>query len=229
MNAAARQSAITLREHKAAKAKRGRPPATFLDGSDTFRTEATSAAHLHEILARGTAARAVGCTSLNERSSRSHAIITLNIEATPKGAVAPREEKLHLVDLAGSENLAGHLEAQMSAETRAINSSLTALCDVLSALSKNARRAPAAPRIPVPYRNHKLTRLLGDSLGGTSHTVMIAAVQTTAAHVRPTVSTLKFASRARDVVNHEAAAPGGGGGRRERRRGRGRCAPSWRS
>jgi hypothetical protein len=64
--------------------------------------------------------------------------------------------KLHLVDLAGSESLTHIPAAQHSgmqtAETRAINASLTALCDVLQAISRNARRAPGAPTVPVPYR-----------------------------------------------------------------------------
>ena len=104
-----------------------------------------------------------------------------------------RTGKLHLVDLAGSESLQYQAERQMTSETKAINVSLTSLCDVLQALSKNARRAPGVPAQPVPFRNHKLTRLLADSLGGNSHTLMIATVQPSQLHFRSTLTTLKFA------------------------------------
>ena len=74
------------------------------------------------------------------------------------------------------------------------------------ALSKNARGAqpgqPAPQPQPVPYRNHKLTRLLADSLGGNSHTLMLATVQMGSEHYRPTLTTLKFASRARNITTH---------------------------
>ena len=102
-----------------------------------------------------------------------------------------RTGKLHLVDLAGSEALTSGMESILTTETRAINVSLTALCDVLQQLSKNARRPHGTAAQPVPYRNHKLTRLLADSLGGNSHTLMIAAVQTSAAYFRSTLTTLK--------------------------------------
>ena len=146
----------------------------------------------------------MGSTNLNERSSRSHAVITINIDSQVAGSNHVRRGKLHLVDLAGSEALTSGLESKLTAETRAINVSLTALCDVLQALSKNARRPRGAAPLPVPYRNHRLTRLLADSLGGSSHTLMIAAVQTAGTHYRSTLTTLKYAARARDITNHAA-------------------------
>ena len=177
----------------------------YLSGSETFRKPVYTKAQLLELLERGHSARAVGVTSHNERSSRSHAVITLNINSRPANATCVRTGKLHLVDLAGSEALSTGVESVLTAETRAINVSLTALCDVLQALSKNARRAPGAAPLPVPYRNHKLTRLLADSLGGNSHTLMVAAVQPSGRYYRSTATTLKFASRARDITTHGAS------------------------
>ena len=147
----------------------------------------------------------MGTTTLNERSSRSHAVITLNVHSTPKGSTVLRTGKLNLVDLAGSEALTTDTQSVQTVETRAINKSLTSLCDVLQALSKNSRRPHGAPVQPVPYRNHKLTRLLADSLGGNSHTLMIAAVQRSHTHFRSTLTTLKYASRARDITQHAAS------------------------
>ena len=71
----------------------------------------------------------------------------------------------------------------------------------------------------MPYRNHKLTRLLADSLGGNSHTLMIAAVQRSHTHFRSTLTTLKYASRARDITQHAASVNevASGTGRRGRR------------
>ena len=123
-----------------------------LSGSETFNTPVRSRDELHALLAQGHAARTVGCTRLNERSSRSHAVITLALESREGGASRARRGKLHLVDLAGSESLVGEKEAlHISHETRAINSALTALCDVMQTLSKNARRAQgSAPQTPSP-------------------------------------------------------------------------------
>ena len=138
-------------------------------------------------------------------------MITLALESREGGVSRARRGKLHLVDLAGSESLVGEKEAlHISHETRAINSALTALCDVMQTLSKNARRAQGSAPQMVPYRNHKLTRLLADSLGGNSTTLMVAAVQTVAEHARQTLGTLKFAARARDITT-KARANGDGG------------------
>ena len=204
-----KQSAIGLREERS---KGGGPPVTYLSGSDTFNLPVRSRGQMHELLQRGHAARAVGCTKLNEQSSRSHAVITLGIECREKGAARPRKGKLHLVDLAGSESLVGESEAHnISHETRAINSALTALCDVMQTLSKNARLGAKAAQL-VPYRNHKLTRLLGDSLGGNSTTLMLAAVHQVPENWRQTLATLKFAARARDITTHARVHGEGGEG-----------------
>ena len=195
------QSAIHLREVKSHV--RGSPPAWRLEGSATFRTPVSSLAQLQELVAYGHRARAVGETRYNERSSRSHAVLSIHIDSKPFGATVVRTGKLLLVDLAGSEALTTGPDSVLTAETRAINVSLTALCNVLQALSRNARRAErggTSSMAHVPFRDHKLTMMLADSLGGQSHTLMIAGVQTGAQFCTTTLTTLKFASRARDVT-----------------------------
>lgn len=195
-NARRLQSKIHLREIPSAA---GRPARCYLEGSETFRTPVRSLEELRQLVANGTTARAVGTTNLNERSSRSHSVITLNLDSRPAGSSCLRTGKLHLVDLAGSEAQQG-VGTVLTTETSAINVSLNALCNVLQQLSKNARRPRGTPAQPVPYRDHKITRLLADSLGGNSHTLMIAAVQTCDRFYRSTLTTLKFASRARDIT-----------------------------
>lgn len=131
--------------------------------------------------------------------------------------------KIHLVDLAGSERVAmSGAEGETLVETQSINLSLTALGDVLSALSRNAaianhqnhphkganRSGPRSPMaggapmmVPVPYRNSKLTHLLKDSLGGNSKTIMITTVHTQSEYYHQTMVSLKYASRAKKVKN----------------------------
>ena len=117
---------------------------------------------------------------------------------------------MHLVDLAGSERLSmSGAEGETLVETQNINSSLSALGSVLSALSKNASILSSkqkggktqTPLLPVPYRNSKLTHLLKDSLGGNSKTIMIATVRNLNEYYQQSVITLGYASRAKEIRN----------------------------
>jgi kinesin family protein C2/C3 len=127
------QSAIHLREVKSHV--RGAPPAWRLEGSATFRTPVSSLAQLQELVAYGHRARAVGETRYNERSSRSHAVLSIHIDSKPLGATVVRTGKLLLVDLAGSERLK-KTESQgvRLREALHINTSLTALGKVIMSL-----------------------------------------------------------------------------------------------
>ena len=203
------QAAINLRETKGAK---GAVATSYLTGSTTFRTKITSKAQLLQLLERGNAARSVGSTNLNERSSRSHAVITLNLDShtqAPDGNTISRTGKLHLVDLAGSEALTTGVESVLTAETRAINVSLTALCDVL----QGARRMRAVRVAPSRSRCRTATTsspASSQTLSAARRTPrMIAAVQTSSCHFRSTLTTLKFASRARDITTHAPAVDAG--------------------
>jgi kinesin family protein C2/C3 len=131
----------------------------FLTGSETLRTQVGSEEEVNALIERGSRMRAVSATRLNEVSSRSHTILTFHIEGQQADSNVTQFGKLHLVDLAGSERLKrSGAEGDTQKETLNINSSLTALADVLSALSAPAvgGQAPAV----IPYRNSKLTRLL---------------------------------------------------------------------
>ena len=118
---------------------------------------------------------------------------------------------MHLVDLAGSERLTlSGAEGDTLVETQNINLSLTALGDVLSALSRNSQisspthkgvRRPSYTMVPVPYRNSKLTHLLKDSLGGNSKTIMIANIRTAMMYYQQTAVTWMYASRAKKIKN----------------------------
>jgi hypothetical protein len=142
----------------------------------------------------GSNQRMIGATSVNDVSSRSHAVLTITI--TQIGIDGSEIiSKLNLVDLAGSENV-GRSEAHGMALTEAqnINKSLSALGNVINALTDSRRGH-------IPYRDSKLTYFLQDSLGGNSKTIMIATVSPATSVVFETLNTIKFAKRAKDIKN----------------------------
>ncbi|XP_054920193.1 chromosome-associated kinesin KIF4A [Dermacentor andersoni] len=147
------------------------------------------------LLEVGSASRSTASTNMNARSSRSHAIFTLTVEQQEKSSGgAIMVAKFHLVDLAGSER-AGKTKAvgERLKEGITINQGLLSLGNVISALCDGNSH--------VPYRNSKLTRLLQDSLGGNSHTVMIACVSPADSNLEETLNTLRYADRARKIKN----------------------------
>merc|ERR1712098_162251 len=135
----------------------------------------------------------------NARSSRSHAIFTLCIEAKPKSdPKAVTVSKFHLVDLAGSERQKKtKAKGERLKEGININMGLLSLGNVISALGEENRGA----NTHIPYRDSKLTRLLQDSLGGNSHTLMIACVSPADSNLEETISPLRYADRARKIKN----------------------------
>ena len=135
---------------------------------------------------------------MNSESSRSHSIFTIYIETAEKaedGAQRIKAGKLNLVDLAGSERL-GKTGAtgDTAKEGAKINLSLSALGNVISCLVDGKSQH-------IPYRTSKLTRLLQDSLGGNTKTVMIAACSPADYNLDETLSTLRYASRAKAIKN----------------------------
>jgi len=142
--------------------------------------------------------RAVGETKMNRDSSRSHSIFTITIEASeigPDGENHIRMGKLNLVDLAGSERQSKtQATGDRFKEAININQSLTTLGNVISALVD-----PKATHIP--YRDSKLTRLLQDSLGGNTKTVMVANIGPADWNYDETLSTLRYANRAKNIKN----------------------------
>ncbi|OQR87899.1 kinesin-like protein [Achlya hypogyna] len=149
------------------------------------------------LLSMGTAARVTGSTNMNEQSSRSHAIFTLMLQQRDLGTGEFTLAKFHLVDLAGSERAkrTGAVGGRFK-ESININQGLLALGNVISALGDEAKK-----KLHVPYRDSKLTRLLQDSLGGNSTTLMIACVSPAAANFEETLNTLKYANRAKNIKN----------------------------
>lgn len=149
-------------------------------------------------LEQGRKSRATGATAMNPGSSRSHSIFTITIEASadaPDGKNHIRVGKLNLVDLAGSERFKKtQAVGERLEEGININQSLSVLGNVISALTD-----PKATHIP--YRNSQLTWLLQDSLGGNTKTIMIANVGPTDWNFDETLSTLRYANRAKSIKN----------------------------
>ncbi|XP_037049565.1 osmotic avoidance abnormal protein 3 isoform X3 [Bradysia coprophila] len=164
-----------------------------------------NATDCERLLAIGTKNRIVGATLMNATSSRSHSIFTISLEQISTNvdndrqmggdAVSIKKGKLNLVDLAGSErqNKTGATGDRLKEATK-INLSLSALGNVISALVDGKTKH-------VPYRDSKLTRLLQDSLGGNTKTLMIACISPAAYNYDETLSTLRYASRAKNIHN----------------------------
>ncbi|KAE9597926.1 putative minus-end-directed kinesin ATPase [Lupinus albus] len=149
---------------------------------------------LNSIIQRGSERRHISGTHMNEESSRSHLILSIVIESTNLQSQSVARGKLSFVDLAGSERVkkSGSAGSQLK-EAQSINKSLSALADVISALSSGGQH--------IPYRNHKLTMLMSDSLGGNAKTLMFVNVSPAESSLDETHNSLMYASRVRSIVN----------------------------
>uniref|UniRef100_A0A665WLL1 Kinesin family member 21A n=1 Tax=Echeneis naucrates TaxID=173247 RepID=A0A665WLL1_ECHNA len=178
----------------------------------------TSEAEMMQCLKLGALSRTTASTQMNVQSSRSHAIFTIqlcqvrvcasdNVNNETDNRVSNGNSELdeyetltakfHFVDLAGSERLKRTgATGDRAKEGISINCGLLALGNVISALGDRSKRASH-----VPYRDSKLTRLLQDSLGGNSQTVMIACISPSDQDFMETLNTLKYANRARNIKN----------------------------
>ncbi|KAG9313403.1 P-loop containing nucleoside triphosphate hydrolase protein [Chiua virens] len=147
-----------------------------------------------DIYSRASRHRSVGATNLNRASSRSHAVLTIDVTMTDSAAQKTLTGKMNLVDLAGSENnkLTGNDPTRM-AESAAINKSLSVLGQVVHALNQGASR--------IPYRNSKLTRILQDALGGSSVGLLICNLAPGTKFRQDTLNTLNFAVRTKNIEN----------------------------
>ncbi|XP_048222540.1 kinesin-like protein KIF21A isoform X2 [Perognathus longimembris pacificus] len=183
----------------------------------TTRTVNTES-EMMQCLKLGALSRTTASTQMNVQSSRSHAIFTIHVcqtrvcpqteaeNATDNKMVSESSQmnefetltaKFHFVDLAGSERLKRTgATGERAKEGISINCGLLALGNVISALGDKSKRATH-----VPYRDSKLTRLLQDSLGGNSQTIMIACVSPSDRDFMETLNTLKYANRARNIKN----------------------------
>lgn len=153
---------------------------------------------IEHVMNVGNQNRSVGATCMNEHSSRSHAIFIITIECSEIGEDGEnhiRVGRLNLVDLAGSERQSKtHSEGDRLKEATKINLSLSALGNVISALVDGKSTH-------IPYRDSKLTRLLQDSLGGNAKTVMVANIGPASYNYDETLSTLRYANRAKNIKN----------------------------
>uniref|UniRef100_A0A8C2S0D6 Kinesin motor domain-containing protein n=2 Tax=Capra hircus TaxID=9925 RepID=A0A8C2S0D6_CAPHI len=178
----------------------------------------SSQEELIQCLKQGALSRTTASTQMNVQSSRSHAIFTIHlcqmrvcarpdlvneaVSGLPDGAPPGSEyetltAKFHFVDLAGSERLKRTgATGERAKEGISINCGLLALGNVISALGDQSKKV-----VHVPYRDSKLTRLLQDSLGGNSQTIMIACVSPSDRDFMETLNTLKYANRARNIKN----------------------------
>jgi len=166
--------------------------AVVLDG--VTEESVTCSEDLAQVVMRGLSSRKVKSTNMNAESSRSHLMLVINITVTETATGRSRRGKITIVDLAGSERLAkSGVTGEGQREAIEINKSLSALGDVMMAFCSGAK--------VVPYRNHKLTQLMQDSLGGSAKTLMFVNVSPSSSNVDETVNALKYASRARCIEN----------------------------
>lgn len=164
-----------------------------------------SAEELLSVVETGNALRHTYATGMNEASSRSHTILAIQVNQICKdSAQSSCSSKFCLVDLAGSECAAKTGNTGISfKESIHINTGLLALGNVICALADSVRPRHNNPNgTHIPYRDAKITRLLRESLGGTTQTLMIACVSPSDHSITETVGAMYFASKARDIRNH---------------------------
>jgi len=159
--------------------------------ADLTKEPVTSLKDVMRLLKKGNEGRATAATDLNEHSSRSHMVLTVDVKSGIGGEELS-SGTLYLVDLAGSERVRkSAVEGKELKEATHINKSLSALGNVMEALDRKASH--------VPYRDSKLTYLLQDSLGGNSRTLMVVAVCPTSLSSDETQHALQFATRVRRI------------------------------
>jgi len=141
----------------------------------------------------------VSKTAMNAESSRSHLVFSILVESTNKSTGATALGKLTLVDLAGSERQSKtQATGERLKEAKSINMSLSALGDVISALSTGEKH--------VPYRNNLLTRLLQDGLGGNAKTLMFVNISPADYNAEETSTSLQYAQRVKMITNDASKA-----------------------
>ncbi|CAH0727551.1 unnamed protein product, partial [Brenthis ino] len=166
----------------------------------------TSFQDIDNLMTEGNKSRTVAATNMNSESSRSHAVFSVVLTQTlcdsATGVTGEKVARLSLVDLAGSERAVktGAVGDRLK-EGSNINKSLTTLGLVISKLADQSSGKNNKDKF-VPYRDSVLTWLLKDNLGGNSKTVMVATISPAADNYEETLSTLRYADRAKRIVNH---------------------------
>ncbi|XP_046809873.1 kinesin-like protein unc-104 isoform X14 [Lucilia cuprina] len=173
---------------------------------DLSKLAVTSYEDIHDLIDEGNKARTVAATNMNETSSRSHAVFTIFFTQrrhdTMTDLITEKVSKISLVDLAGSERAdSTGAKGTRLKEGANINKSLTTLGKVISALAEIASKSKKSKKADfIPYRDSVLTWLLRENLGGNSKTAMIAAISPADINYDETLSTLRYADRAKQIV-----------------------------
>ena len=163
--------------------------------ADVTEVSVKSQQELLKFMAAGALNRATAATGMNEGSSRSHSVFTLTVNQKDTRNGVIKSGKLVLVDLAGSEMVRkSNASGQQLEEAKTINKSLSALGGVINALTDDKQTH-------IPYRDSKLTRILQDSLGGNSKTVLIIAMSPSSYNAPESLSTMRFGMRAKSIEN----------------------------
>ncbi|PNY10872.1 kinesin-5-like protein [Trifolium pratense] len=190
---------LTARIHVAMKFPECVPP-VIAENPNSFSTllpDATmlpckSTADVIKLMDIGLKNRAKSSTAMNERSSRSHSVVSIHVRGADKKSGSTLQGNLHLVDLAGSERIdRSEVTGDRLKEAQHINKSLSALGDVIFALAQKSSH--------VPYRNSKLTQILQTALGGHAKTLMLVQINSELKSYSESLSTLKFAERVSGV------------------------------
>ncbi|KAJ8923444.1 hypothetical protein NQ315_002003 [Exocentrus adspersus] len=173
---------------------------------DLSKLAVTTYQDIHDLIDEGNKARTVAATNMNETSSRSHAVFTIfftqqRLDETTQ-LTTEKVSKISLVDLAGSERAdSTGAKGTRLKEGANINKSLTTLGKVISALAEIATKSKKSKKADfIPYRDSVLTWLLRENLGGNSKTAMIAAISPADINYDETLSTLRYADRAKQIV-----------------------------
>ncbi|XP_033151536.1 kinesin-like protein unc-104 isoform X3 [Drosophila mauritiana] len=173
---------------------------------DLSKLAVTDYQDIHDLIDEGNKARTVAATNMNETSSRSHAVFTIFFTQRRHDLMTnlttEKVSKISLVDLAGSERAdSTGAKGTRLKEGANINKSLTTLGKVISALAEVASKKKNAKKADfIPYRDSALTWLLRENLGGNSKTAMIAAISPADINYDETLSTLRYADRAKQIV-----------------------------
>lgn len=163
------------------------------------RFDVTDYSAVARLLARGAESRTLAATELNELSSRAHTMFELELkQITPEKTVT---SKICLVDLAGSERVKdSKVEGVKFTQTCHINKSLLNLGNCIEAIVEKAKHP--SKTITVPFRDSSLTKLLKESLGGNSKTILLCAISPSATDLSQTLAALRFADRAKQIKTH---------------------------
>eukprot|EP00930_Biecheleria_cincta_P098023 TRINITY_DN8970_c0_g1_i1.p1 TRINITY_DN8970_c0_g1~~TRINITY_DN8970_c0_g1_i1.p1 ORF type:complete len:523 (-),score=110.74 TRINITY_DN8970_c0_g1_i1:35-1603(-) len=167
----------------------------FLEDATEQRCD--TADDLYALIEQGLEQRIVAETAMNTDSSRSHLIIIIKICSVHKETKKQLQGKIIICDMAGSERLKkSKSSGDREKEAIEINKSLTALGDVVEAISKKLPK--------VPYRNHKITQILQDSLGGSAKTLVFVNCSPASSNCEETLTSLRYASRMKNIINISA-------------------------